>query len=94
MALTPSCTQDFTREWVLAVMQSYYEQNFGETLGDIGHFRVEPDEPQPDPEQKKPEQAPDEEGREPPPANKTSHHVLSQAFKVQLLEWALSWLLG
>ncbi len=41
MALTPSCAEDFTPEWVLFVMQQYFEHNFGCTVSRIGGFHAE-----------------------------------------------------
>ena len=41
MALNPSCAEDFTAEWVLHVMQQYYEANFNESIAEIGKFVAE-----------------------------------------------------
>lgn len=41
MSLTPSCAEDFTRQWVLFIMQQYYENNFSESIKEIGRFSAE-----------------------------------------------------
>ena len=37
----PSCVEDFSRKWLLYVMQQYYATSYGTTIGDIGEFSVQ-----------------------------------------------------
>ncbi len=89
MALTPSCVEDFTEEWVLYVMQQYYENNFAESITKIGRFSAEkadgeassdalPDE----------DESASSSGGGADSTSTTSHHhshhVLSDAYKVMV----------
>ncbi len=71
MALTPSCAQDFTQEWVLFIMQQYFEQNFGCTISRIGGFHAE----------KAGSMGESTKGGS---GRRTSQHLLSQAYKVMV----------
>lgn len=75
MTLTPSCVADFTKEWVLFIMQQYYKTNFQESLKEIGKFTAEC-------AADKPPSSTGFDSNE----NQTevSQHILSQAFKVMV----------
>ena len=37
----PSCVEDFSRKWLLYVMQQYYAKSYGTTISEIGEFSAQ-----------------------------------------------------
>ena len=88
----PSCVEDFSRKWLLYVMQQYYANSYnGTTIGDIGEFSVQrlcrgtKEEADGDRSAEK-DHSGDDDGdmEEKEVTAHPSQHILSQAYKVMV----------
>ena len=91
-AFVPSCVEDFSRRWLLYVMQQYYANNYhdtGATIAEIGEFRAQRlcrdqcnNKKQSNNHSDKDNNREEMEGRE--ATTHESQHILSQAYKVMV----------